>query len=98
MCIRDSDELERRVEQRTRALTDEVRERQRGETLQAALYGIADLASSGLGMEDMLRRIHLVVGELMYARNFYIALYDGQRDSVRFIYFADAKDLSLIHI
>ena len=86
------DELERRVEQRTRALTDEVRERQRGERLQAALYGIADLASSGLGMEDMLRRIHLVVGELMYARNFYIALYDGQRDSVRFIYFADAKD------
>ncbi|MEG3049123.1 MAG: EAL domain-containing protein [Thermomonas sp.] len=88
-------ELERRVEERTRALTDEVRERQRGERLQAALYGIADLASSELGMEDMLRRIHLVVGELMYARNFFIALYDGERDSVRFIYFADAKDINI---
>jgi diguanylate cyclase (GGDEF)-like protein len=88
-------ELERRVEERTRALTEEVRERQHGERLQAALYGIADLASSELGMADMLRRIHLVVGELMYARNFYIALYDGERDSVRFIYFADAKDVNI---
>ncbi|MBK6417569.1 hypothetical protein [Thermomonas sp.] len=32
-------ELEHRVEERTRALTDEVRERQHGERLQAALYG-----------------------------------------------------------
>ena len=89
------DELERRVKERTRALTKEVRERQRGERLQAALYGIADLASSDLRMEQMLRRIHQVVGELMYARNFYIALYDGERDSVRFIYFADAKDTNI---
>ena len=88
-------ELEHRVEERTRALTDEVRERQHGERLQAALYGIADLASSELGMADMLRRIHLMVGELIYARNFYIALYDGERDSVRFIYFADAKDVNI---
>ncbi len=92
------DELERRVEERTRALTEEVRERQRGERLQAALYGIADLASGSLGMEAMLRRIHLVVGELMYARNFYIALYDGDRDCVRFIYFADAKDTNMYEV
>ncbi|MBK6417568.1 hypothetical protein [Thermomonas sp.] len=46
-------------------------------------------------MADMLRRIHLMVGELIYARNFYIALYDGERDSVRFIYFADAKDVNI---
>lgn len=92
------DELERRVEERTRALTEEVRERQRGEKLQAALYGIANLASSDLGMEEMLRCIHLVVGELIYARNFYIALYDAGRESVRFIYFADAKDTNAFEV
>ena len=88
-------ELEQRVAERTHALTEEIRERQRGERLQAALYAIADLASSRLGMEEMLHRIHLVVGQLMYARNFYIALHDVQRDSVRFIYFADAKDTNI---
>ena len=61
--------------------------------LQKALYTIADLASGEMDMTKMLHRIHAVVGELMYARNFYIALYDAERDSVRFIYFADEKDL-----
>ena len=85
-------ELEHRVEERTRALTAEVRERQRGEKLQAALYAIADLASGELAMREMLRRVHAVVGSLMYAENFYIALYDAERQTLRFIYFADAKD------
>lgn len=86
------EELELRVEERTRELTEEVRERQRGETLQAALYAIADLASSELDMQEMLGRIHVIVGELMNARNFYIALYDGERDTLRFIYFSDEMD------
>jgi diguanylate cyclase (GGDEF)-like protein len=85
-------ELERRVEERTRELTAEVRERQRGEKLQAALYAIADLASGELAMSEMLRRVHAVVGGLMYAENFFIALYSAERETLRFIYFADAKD------
>ena len=89
-------ELERRVEQRTRELTVQVRERQRGEKLQAALYKIADLASGGLEMSEMLRRLHAAVGELMYAENFFIVLFNPQRDTVRFIYFADTRDSSII--
>jgi diguanylate cyclase (GGDEF)-like protein len=85
-------ELEQRVAQRTRELREQVRERQRGEKLQAALYKIADLASGGLEMPEMLRRLHAAVGELMYAENFFIALYNPERDTVRFIYFADTKD------
>ncbi len=88
-------ELERRVQERTRELTVEVRERQRGERLQSALYRIADLASGELDMREMLQRIHNVVGELMYARNFYIALYDVERATLRFIYFADEKDTNM---
>jgi diguanylate cyclase (GGDEF)-like protein len=90
------EELERRVDERTRELTVEVQERQRGETLQAALYRIADLASSELDMSEMLRRIHAVVGELMYAKNFFIALYSAERDTLRFIYFADEKDPGIV--
>jgi len=89
-------ELEHRVEQRTRELTEQVRERQRGEKLQAALYKIADLAGGALEMPEMLRRLHAAVSELMYAENFFIVLYDSERDTVRFIYFADTRDLSIL--
>lgn len=90
------EELERRVEERTRALMREVVERQRGENLQAALYSIADLASSELDMAEMLHRIHEVVAELMYARNLIIALHDPERETLRFIYHADEKDPGLV--
>lgn len=90
------EELEWRVQDRTRALMAEVVERQRGEKLQAALYAIADLASSELDMNEMLRRIHAVVGELMYARNFIIALYSPEPETVRFIYHADEKDPGIV--
>ncbi len=89
-------ELEHRVEDRTRELMEEVVERQRGEKLQAALYSIADLASSDLDMNEMLRRIHLVVAELMYARNLIIAMYDAERETLRVIYHADEKDPGIV--
>ncbi|HEU0305449.1 MAG TPA: EAL domain-containing protein, partial [Lysobacter sp.] len=89
-------ELEQRVDDRTRALMAEVVERQRGETLQAALYSIADLASGDLDMSEMLRRIHMVLAELMYARNLIIALYNPERETLRFIYHADEKDPGIV--
>ncbi len=93
------EELERRVEQRTRELAlsnrhlqREVAERKRSERLQAALFRIADLASSELAVGDMLARVHAVVGSLMYAENFFIVLYERERDTLRYVYFADSRD------
>src|SRR3546814_17561197 len=64
----------------------------KSERLQQALYEIAHLAGSGLEMQDMLGRIHEVVGGLMPAENFYIVLYDDIRETLRFLYFADQRD------
>jgi diguanylate cyclase (GGDEF)-like protein len=57
--------------------------------VQRALYEITEMASSGLDMPSMLAGLHRIVGGLMEAENFFIALYDAGSDSIRFAYFAD---------
>ncbi len=65
---------------------------EKSKRLQHALYEISDLAGSGLEMRDMLARIHQVVGSLMPAENFYIVQYDDNRQTMRYLYFADSRD------
>jgi diguanylate cyclase (GGDEF)-like protein len=92
------EELERRVEQRTwdlaqanEHLTWEVAERQRGERLQRALFRIAELSTTAETLDQFYREVHAIVGELLFARNFYIALVsdDGTLD---FPYSVDEHD------
>mgnify|MGYP002776995339 CR=1 FL=1 len=61
----------------------------RAEKLQRALFEIADLAGADLDLQSILAGLHRIVGRLMYAENFFIALHDARDDTVRFIYFAD---------
>lgn len=65
---------------------------EKSKRLQQALYEISDLAGSGLEMRDMLARIHLVVGGLMPAENFYIVQYSEAHATIRYLYFADSRD------
>src|SRR5579859_7486476 len=43
-------------------------------------------------MEEFYRAIHEVVGELMPAKNFFIALYDEQRQLINWPYYVDEKE------
>ena len=70
---------------------------ERAEHVQRALFAIANMASSDLEMPDMLRGIHEIVGWLMYAENFFIALYEPERDSLRFLYFVDTVDQDILN-
>jgi len=88
--------LERTVAERTRelsqlndALRQQVSERERAEHLQSALFQIAELSSQQGDMAELFSRLHAIVGELLYARNFYIALYDIAQDEVTFPYYID---------
>ena len=62
------------------------------ERLQRALFDIADLAGADLAMSDMLRRIHAIVGTLMYAENFFIVRHYPESGWIRFLYYVDAVD------
>jgi PAS domain S-box-containing protein len=65
---------------------------QRPAQVQDALYRIAELASSAQDMPEFYRAIHEIVGELMYARNIYIALYDEERQLINWAYDVDEID------
>ena len=86
---RAQEELERRVELRTRELTAEVQARERGERLQRALYRIAELANSDLDTHAFFRTLQEIVGGFMPSRNFYVALIDETGQHFDFPYFAD---------
>lgn len=86
-------ELERRVQQRTEALQAEIVERERAERLQSALFRITELASRHESDDDarFYADVHSIVGELIDARNFYIALWDERTDETTFPYSIDER-------
>lgn len=63
--------------------------------MQAALYRIAETASTARDMPSFYAAIHEIVGELMYADNFYIALYDDERQRINYPFFVDEVDTDL---
>jgi len=94
-------ELERRVDSRTQELKDanfglqaQIAERARAERLQRALYRISELSVAAGSVERFYADLHAIVGELLYARNFYIAMLsqDGQR--LEFPYSVDERDMA----
>ena len=66
--------------------------RRRRELIQSASYRVAEAANLTGDIDELLPRVHSIVGELMSAKNFYIALYDPVDDMVSFPYWADEHD------
>ena len=74
-------DLERERDRRT----DEAR-------VDTALLKIAETAAAARDMGDFYRAIHSIVGELVYAANCYIALYDETRNAISFPFMVDEVD------
>ena len=64
----------------------------RSEELNSALYAIAARTHTAEDPQTFFAAIHNIVGQLMYARNFYIALYDPNTQLLTFPYFVDEQD------
>ena len=65
---------------------------ERAQKIQAALYRISEAAQTSEDLNELFRLIHSVIGELMPAENFYIALYDHSPDLLSFPYYVDEFD------
>ena len=72
----------------------DVTARRRAECIQEAVYRISHTTHTADNLQELLRAIHEIVGELMPAKNFYVSLYDPERDLLEFPYFVDEYDLT----
>lgn len=84
-------ERTRELSQLNETLRQQVTERERAEHLQTALFQIAELSSQPGDMSQLFPQLHAIVGELLYARNFYIALYSAENGEVNFPYYIDEQ-------
>ncbi|MNX54975.1 Cyclic di-GMP phosphodiesterase Gmr [compost metagenome] len=73
------------------ALRQEVADRERAEHLQSALFQIAELSSQPGDMAELFKTLHGIVGDLLFAQNFYIALFDDATGEVTFPYYVDER-------
>ena len=72
-----------------------VAELEQQQHVQDALLRIAQTASAASDMAEFYAAIHRILRELMYADNFYIALYDDARDLVNYAFYRDEVDLEI---
>jgi len=70
----------------------DVTESKRAEQIQLATYRISEAAHAARTLQELFGAIHRIVGELMPAKNFYIALYDAANDDLTFPYHVDEYD------
>jgi GAF domain-containing protein len=73
-------------------LSAREKEHKRALKVQSALYKIADAASAAKDLPSFYKKVHRIVGGLMYAKSFYVILYDAEGDLIGVDdgYFADA--------
>jgi signal transduction histidine kinase len=90
--MQSMDRLERAVQERTALLAHEVSERRRAETVQRALYEIANLSASAVDAESLSGSLHKIIAELIVAENFLIAMYHPETKEISIPYFVDQKD------
>jgi len=70
----------------------DITERKRNELVQNAIFRITQAALTSEGIDALYRSIHSILGELVPAQNFFIALIDPASNLISFPYYIDQYD------
>lgn len=70
----------------------DITERKQTQALQEAIYQINEAANHVKSLDELFRSVHEIIGGVMLAQNFYIALHDSENDLLSFPYYVDEVD------
>ncbi|WP_319582008.1 PAS domain S-box protein [uncultured Pseudodesulfovibrio sp.] len=70
----------------------DITQRKFNERTTHALYAISTAVNTTRDLHDLYQTIHAIIGEVIEAENFFIAMLDEEMDMLRFVYFQDEKD------
>lgn len=70
----------------------DVTQARKREAIQSAVYRISEATNAAKDLPELYAQIHAVVGGLMPAANFYIALHDETTNTLEFPYFVDEEE------
>jgi len=73
------------------AVAHDISQRKRAESVQAALYAISEAAHSAENLPALFGRIHEIIGALLPAANFFVALRDVKTGELDVPYHADEQ-------
>ncbi|MCP4326737.1 MAG: GAF domain-containing protein, partial [Alteromonadales bacterium] len=95
--LQDQQRLKNAVNARTKELMAQIREREKSELLQESLYKISELSTDiDLDIDAFYSKVHNIIGQLINAKNFFIAKYEKESDTLSFSYFEDENSSNLV--
>ena len=74
------------------AVARDITEPKRISDMQKALLAISEAAHAANDLGDLFRHIHAIIGGLLPAKNFFVALHEKESEAISFPYFVDEHD------
>lgn len=84
--------LESTLSKRNERLEKELFEKKHAEKSQRALFKITDLKHGEVSLSSLYQKVHEIIQDLIYARNFSILLYNDDSTELIVSYFVDERD------
>ncbi|SOD39821.1 sensor domain-containing protein [Nitrosovibrio sp. Nv4] len=74
------------------AVARDITERKQAQSMQAALYAISEAAHTAEDLLSLFQLIHQIIGKLLSATNFAVAMYDESNNQLSFPYYTGDYD------
>ncbi len=75
-----------------RATNRDITDNRRQETIRQMMYQISNAVNTTKDLNELFKVIHLELGKVLKTKNFYIALYNKENDTLSLPYYIDEKD------